>query len=78
MPFVNKGDPYPAPDLASTFFEQRIIYLGLPVVIPVVELLLVEFLTLQFIDPVSPIYFYINSTGTTKVKTITYCIQIAS
>ncbi|PSR91679.1 ATP-dependent Clp protease proteolytic subunit-related protein like [Actinidia chinensis var. chinensis] len=66
MPFVNKGDPYPAPDLASTFFEQRIIYLGLPVVIPVVELLLVEFLTLQFIDPVSPIYFYINSTGTTK------------
>jgi len=32
----------------------------------VTELLVAQFLYLQFEDPQKPIYFYINSTGTTK------------
>lgn len=71
------GDAYyrtPPPDLPSLLLKERIVYLGLPlyssdeikqqVGIDVTELIIAQLLYLQFDDPGKPIYFYINSTGT--------------
>jgi ATP-dependent Clp protease, protease subunit len=70
------GDAYyrtPPPDLPSLLLKERIIYLGLPLVsddykrqlgIDVTKLIIAQLLYLQFDDPEKPIYFYINSTGT--------------
>ncbi|KAL3331031.1 hypothetical protein AABB24_034703 [Solanum stoloniferum] len=66
IPF--SGDPsqdHP-PDLASYLFKNRIVYLGMSLVPSVTELILAEFLYLQYEDEDKPIYLYINSTGTTK------------
>ncbi|PNY09774.1 ATP-dependent clp protease proteolytic subunit-related protein chloroplastic-like [Trifolium pratense] len=57
----------PPPDLASYLFKNRIIYLGMPLIPSVTELMIAEFLYLQNDDPTKPIYMYINSTGTFKV-----------
>lgn len=64
----------PPPDIASLLLKERIVYLGLPlyssddvkrrVGIDVTELIIAQLLYLQFDDPEKPIYFYINSTGT--------------
>ncbi len=64
----------PPPDLPSLLLKERIVYLGLPlyssdnvkqqVGIDVTELIVAQLLYLQFDDPDKPIYFYINSTGT--------------
>ncbi|EEF31158.1 ATP-dependent Clp protease proteolytic subunit-related protein 4, chloroplastic isoform X2 [Ricinus communis] len=56
----------PPPDLASYLFKNRIVYLGMSLVPSVTELILAEFLYLQYEDEEKPIYLYINSTGTTK------------
>ncbi|CAJ2663936.1 unnamed protein product [Trifolium pratense] len=56
----------PPPDLASYLFKNRIIYLGMPLIPSVTELMIAEFLYLQNDDPTKPIYMYINSTGTFK------------
>ncbi|KAL5750816.1 hypothetical protein ACOSP7_025419 [Xanthoceras sorbifolium] len=56
----------PPPDLASYLYKNRIVYLGMSLVPSVTELILAEFLYLQYEDPDKPIYLYINSTGTTK------------
>ncbi|KAK4262533.1 hypothetical protein QN277_028082 [Acacia crassicarpa] len=56
----------PPPDLASYIFKNRIVYLGMSLVPSVTELMLAEFLYLQYEDVEKPIYLYINSTGTTK------------
>jgi ATP-dependent Clp protease protease subunit len=71
------GDAYyrtPPPDLPSLLLKERIIYLGLPLVssddfkrqlgVDVTKLIIAQLLYLQFADPEKPIYFYINSTGT--------------
>jgi len=71
------GDSYyrtPPPDLASLLLKERIIYLGLPLVssddfkrqlgVDVTKLIIAQLLYLQFDDPEKPIFFYINSTGT--------------
>ncbi len=71
------GDAYyrtPPPDLASLLLKERIVYLGMPlfsdddikqqVGIDVTELIIAQLLYLQFDNPEKPIYFYINSTGT--------------
>ncbi|MDJ1183456.1 ATP-dependent Clp protease proteolytic subunit [Roseofilum casamattae] len=71
------GDAYyrtPPPDLASLLLKERIVYLGMPlfsddqvkqqVGIDVTELIIAQLLYLQFDSPEKPIYFYINSTGT--------------
>lgn len=57
----------PPPDLASYLYKNRIVYLGMSLVPSVTELILAEFLYLQYEDEEKPIYLYINSTGTTKV-----------
>lgn len=71
------GDAYyrtPPPDLPSLLLKERIVYLGLPlfsddelkqrVGVDVTELIIAQLLYLQFDNPDKPIYFYINSTGT--------------
>ena len=64
----------PPPDLPSLLLKERIVYLGLPLFsdddakrqmgIDVTELIIAQLLFLEFDDPEKPIYFYINSTGT--------------
>ena len=64
----------PPPDLESLLLKERIVYLGMPlfssdeikrsVGMDVTELIIAQLLYLQFDDPEKPIYFYINSTGT--------------
>jgi ATP-dependent Clp protease, protease subunit len=64
----------PPPDLPSLILKERIIYLGLPLVssdeykrqlgLDVTRLIIAQLLYLQFDNPEKPIFFYINSTGT--------------
>ena len=64
----------PTPDLPSLLLKERIVYLGLPLFsdddakrqlgMDVTELIIAQLLYLEFEDPDKPIYFYINSTGT--------------
>ncbi|MGH2412993.1 MAG: ATP-dependent Clp protease proteolytic subunit [Microcystaceae cyanobacterium] len=64
----------PPPDLESLLLKERIVYLGMPlfssdevkqqVGIDVTQLIIAQLLYLQFDDPDKPIFFYINSTGT--------------
>jgi len=64
----------PPPDLPSLLLKERIVYLGLPLFsdddakrqlgIDVTELIIAQLLYLEFDNPDKPVYFYINSTGT--------------
>ena len=64
----------PPPDLPSLLLKERIVYLGLPLFsddeakrqlgMDVTELIIAQLLFLEFDNPEKPIYFYINSTGT--------------
>ncbi|MBF2098956.1 MAG: ATP-dependent Clp protease proteolytic subunit [Gloeomargaritaceae cyanobacterium C42_A2020_066] len=56
----------PPPDLPSLLLKERIIYLGMPIVPAVTELIIAQLLYLQYEDPDKPVYFYINSTGTSR------------
>ncbi|MQM14632.1 hypothetical protein Taro_047571 [Colocasia esculenta] len=56
----------PPPDLPSLLLHGRIVYIGMPLVPAVTELVIAELLYLQWMDPKQPIYLYINSTGTTR------------
>lgn len=56
----------PPPDLPSLLLNERIIYLGLPLVPAVTELIVAQLLFLQYQDPDKPIRIYINSTGTSR------------
>ena len=57
----------PPPDLSSHLFKNRIVYLGLPLIPEVIEILIAQLIFLQEEDPQKPIYLYINSTGVVKV-----------
>lgn len=62
-----RGDSFyrtPPPDLPSLLLKERIVYLGMPLVPAVTELIVAELLFLQSDDPEKPIKIYINSTGT--------------
>ena len=64
----------PPPDLPSLLLKERIVYLGLPLFsdddskrqlgIDVTELIIAQLLYLEFDNPDKPIFFYINSPGT--------------
>ncbi|XVF41873.1 hypothetical protein PTKIN_Ptkin01aG0315600 [Pterospermum kingtungense] len=56
----------PPPDLPSLLLHGRIVYIGMPLVPAVTELVVAELMYLQYMDPKQPIYLYINSTGTTR------------
>jgi len=55
----------PPPDLPSLLFDNRIVYLGMPISASVTELIVSELLYLQSEKPTDPITMYINSAGTT-------------
>lgn len=56
------------PDLPSLLLDARIVYLGMPIVPAVTELLVAQFLWLDYDNPAKPIYLYINSSGTQNDK----------
>ncbi|MBS3029062.1 MAG: ATP-dependent Clp protease proteolytic subunit [Dolichospermum sp. DET50] len=56
----------PPPDLPSLLLKERIVYLGMPLVPSVTELIVAQLLYLQSDDPEKPIKIYINSTGTSS------------
>ena len=63
------GDAFsrtPPPDLPTLLLKERIVYLGMPLVPAVTELIIAELLYLQYEDPEKPIKIYINSTGTSS------------
>lgn len=56
----------PPPDLPSLLFDQRIVYLGMPLVPAVTELMVAELLYLEKQGAALPIEMLINSSGTTR------------
>jgi ATP-dependent Clp protease protease subunit len=54
----------PPPDLASLLLHNRIVYLGMPMVSAVTELIVAELLYLNYESPTKPVTLYINSPGT--------------
>lgn len=56
----------PPPDLPSLLLHNRIVYLGMSLVPAVTELIIAEFLYLQYEDASKPVYMYLNSTGTSS------------
>ncbi|XP_071930956.1 ATP-dependent Clp protease proteolytic subunit-related protein 1, chloroplastic-like [Coffea arabica] len=63
------GRPRTAPpDLPSLLLDARIVYLGMPIVPAVTELLVAQFMWLDYDNPSKPIYLYINSSGTQNEK----------
>jgi ATP-dependent Clp endopeptidase proteolytic subunit ClpP len=56
----------PPPDLPSLLLDSRIIYLGMPLVPAVTELIVAELLYLQYTNSTKPVFLYINSTGCTR------------
>lgn len=64
--YDNHKPQTPPPDLPSLLLDSRIVYLGMPLVPAVTELIIAELLYLQHKDRAKPIYLYINSTGTTR------------
>lgn len=55
----------PPPDLPSLLLHNRIVYIGMPLVPAVSELIIAELLYLNYEDSNKPITMYINSSGTT-------------
>jgi ATP-dependent Clp protease, protease subunit len=54
------------PDLPSLLLDSRIVYVGMPLVASVTELVVSELLWLNYNQPEKPIYIYINSLGSQK------------
>lgn len=54
----------PPPDLASLLLHNRIVYLGMPLVPAVTELIVAELLYLNYESASQPVTLYINSPGT--------------
>ncbi|CAM9396273.1 unnamed protein product [Phaeothamnion confervicola] len=54
----------PPPDLPSLLLHNRIVYLGMPLVPAVTELIIAELLYLNYESGSKPIYMYINTPGT--------------
>lgn len=54
----------PPPDLPSLLLRKRIVYIGMPLVPAVTELVIAELLYLNYESRIDPITMYINSPGT--------------
>lgn len=59
------GNIGPPPDLPSLLLHNRIVYIGMPLVPAVTELVIAELLYLNYEDQNKPVTMYINSSGTT-------------
>jgi len=57
----------PPPDLPSLLLHNRIVYIGMPLVPAVTELIIAELLYLNY-ESTDPITMYINSSGTTTAS----------
>lgn len=57
------GPSYAPPDLPSQVLDARILYIGMPLVPAVTELVISELLWLNFHNPEKHIYVYLNSMG---------------
>lgn len=53
--------------------DARIVYIGMPLVSAVTELIIAELLYLEFQSREKPINIYINSTGTTRADGEAVC-----
>ncbi|KAF7811069.1 ATP-dependent Clp protease proteolytic subunit-related protein 1, chloroplastic [Senna tora] len=63
------GRPRSAPpDLPSLLLDARIVYVGMPIVPEVTELIVSQFMWLDYDNPAKPIYLYLNSSGTQDEK----------
>ena len=60
------------PDLPSLLLDSRIVYVGMPLVASVTELVVSELLWLNYNQPEKPIYIYINSLGSQKAVSYTH------
>jgi ATP-dependent Clp protease protease subunit len=58
----------PPPDLPSLLLHNRIVYIGMPLVPAVTELIIAELLYLNYESTTDPITMYINSSGTTTAN----------
>uniref|UniRef100_A0A6U3WBP8 ATP-dependent Clp protease proteolytic subunit n=1 Tax=Ditylum brightwellii TaxID=49249 RepID=A0A6U3WBP8_9STRA len=58
----------PPPDLPSLLLHNRIVYIGMPLVPAVTELVIAELLYLNYESTDEPITMYINSSGTTTAN----------
>lgn len=54
----------PPPDLSSLLLNNRIVYIGMPLVPSVTELVVAELLYLNYDNPSKEVYMYVNSVGT--------------
>merc|ERR1719235_1546407 len=54
----------PPPDLPSLLLHNRIVYIGLPLVPSVTELVVAQLLFVNYENPSKEVYMYINSPGT--------------
>jgi len=54
----------PPPDLPSLLLNNRIVYLGMPLVSSVTELVVAQLLFLNYENPEKAVYMYVNSVGT--------------
>ena len=60
----------PPPDLPSLLLNNRIVYLGLPLVASVTELVVAQLLYLNYESPEKPVYLYVNSVGSSLGRQI--------
>lgn len=58
----------PPPDLPSLLLHNRIVYIGMPLVPAVTELVIAELLYLNYESTTDPVTMYINSSGTTTAN----------
>ncbi|KAI4995902.1 hypothetical protein ZWY2020_038010 [Hordeum vulgare] len=56
----------PPPDLPSLLLHGRIVYIGMPLVPAVTELIVAQLMYLDWMNSSEPAYIYINSTGTAR------------
>merc|ERR1719453_35330 len=54
----------PPPDLPSLLLNNRIVYVGLPLVPSVTEVVVAQLLFLNYDNPGKEVYMYVNSPGT--------------
>eukprot|EP00612_Vaucheria_litorea_P001395 CAMPEP_0171453178 /NCGR_PEP_ID=MMETSP0945-20130129/990_1 /TAXON_ID=109269 /ORGANISM="Vaucheria litorea, Strain CCMP2940" /LENGTH=228 /DNA_ID=CAMNT_0011977993 /DNA_START=190 /DNA_END=876 /DNA_ORIENTATION=- len=61
----------PPPDLPSLLLHNRIVYIGMPLVPSVTELVIAELLYLNYESSTKPIHMYLNCPGTNTSKGVT-------
>lgn len=64
----------PPPDLPSLLLNNRIVYIGMPLVPSVTELVVAQLLYLNYESPSKEVYMYLNSPGTGGLDTEAFAI----